>query len=323
MSTTRKMCDRCFTFQTRLKRHKKTCKGSATENYLSGASGQKKRRGTTRAAERGRLSTAKFPELVRCNLSVGPCQLTRKMLLVTPAEIRPHPKAGEALGGPATHADPTNAICTAIKSIVGDLAGTTKMRFKTHETGYDKEEVHSSEWSSGGDVKSMTVRAFLEKFGGKASKKGKLCEPLPHIYAFCELLGSKEAFERAKSFAPIPKVYDKGDVMVGDRVTLILSAGGVCLKAHTDPSGGLLVLAEGHHARGRVAFGNRHAFESQFNPFDFSPSRDEQDEKGCGWALGSVAELLCNGDAVHFPCRIPHAVRWGGIRLCVACFTKA
>ena len=117
--------------------------------------------------------------------------------------------------------------------------------------------------------------------------------------------------------APIPEAYRES--VVNNHLILVLSSGGVNLLSHVDESGGLLVLAKGFAgAHGQVIFGDRVTFHEEADPFrDFAGG--ERDRKGCAWT--DVADLISDGDTVHIPAMVPHAVRWGGVRLCVGYYT--
>ena len=91
------------------------------------------------------------------------------------------------------------------------------------------------------------------------------------------------------------------------------------MLSHVDESGGLLILGKGYAgAHGQVIFGDRLTFHAERDPFrDFAGG--QRDSEGCAWT--DVVELISDGDTVHIPGRVPHAVRWGGVRLCVGYYT--
>jgi hypothetical protein len=183
---------------------------------------------------------------------------------------------------------------------------------KRYQSEMGVEEVELNKWSAGGSVVKKKMGQFL----------GEMVQHIvpPHQYAFCEL-DDEVAWKAAQELAPIPEVY--AERVKPNCLILVLSSGGVNLMSHVDDSGGLLVLARGHQAHGQVVFGDRLTFVEDFDPFRATgiknPNSFVRDAKGCAWK--DVADLCNDGDTVHIPAKMPHAVRWGGVRLCVGYFT--
>ena len=225
---------------------------------------------------------------------------------LTPVEIRRPPPFGRSLGAVDYGRPPNEEVANAMRRVAGTaLLGNTVV-YKTYDGKEGTEVVEDPGWTGGAGARRATLDAFVDRV--------VLGAPT-HYYAVVELHGDNDAFRRAQKLAPIPPAYEA--TTKPDRLCLIVSRGGVLLQSHCDTSGGLLVLARSSRARGQVIFGDRFRFQGRTDPFR-AWTNGERDSKGCAWT--SVAELLSDGDAVHLPSEAPHAVRWGGLRLCVAYF---
>jgi ribosomal protein S14 len=317
----KEQCTMCGGMRFHMKRHILICKGTTMQTRAAQVmglrKGDKSKRGeerSTRASTEKAVSSVPLRPLLTCTSERGPW-LTQAQLAFTPVEIRPPQQQRQALGvagqdrfrkwGEGGYSTCSQDLRTAIHKVAGHV-DKGMWYYKQYTSHMGVEEVELSNWSEGSSVRKKSMGAFCEELTQNPVP--------PHMYAFCTL-EDEVAWKAAQEFAPIPKAYQA--VVKPNCLILIVSSGGVNLMSHSDTSGGLLVLAKGHGAHGQVAFGDRLIFVGEQDPFR-DCAGGVRDAKGCAW---TVADLIQDGDTVFIPAQMPHAVRWGGVRLCVGYFT--
>lgn len=193
---------------------------------------------------------------------------------------------------------PDAARATALKTLQHIIPIGLRPRVKEYTSPPSGYEVEPPNWTDLPGTKLVDIHAtdFV----------------LPqHGYGYVMVEDCKEGRARAEECAPVPDVLRKD--LLPSKYAVVFSTGGVVLTSHHDTCGGLLVLAEGSSAIGQVILGGQYAHEPGMDAFASS-----LDAEGCHWR--DVAELLCPGDLVSIPHEHPHAVRWGGVRVCVGYF---
>ena len=296
----RHRCDRCGAMLTNINRHLRTCNGSITQNRNASAANLRLQQ----------KNITKLKPVVRSRLSTGPTELSAAERAVTPVEIHPPRPLQIALGTqPNVPGASSQEICKIISDIAGDSINNKVFVVKKYRSSSTVEEEEKATWANS---LLATTRVQLQTYVTTYTGKD-----FGHQYSFCEMHDDPGAFRRAQLLAPIPSEYR--DVIVPDRLIVVVSAGGVMLKSHADPTGGLLILARGFGAHGEVIFGDQLSYQEHLNPFVEKYISGTVDNKGCAWK--DVASLMYDGDTVHIPVLVPHAVHWGGLRLCIGYFT--
>jgi hypothetical protein len=183
-----------------------------------------------------------------------------------------------------------------------DIYGETPVQFvmKSYSTPPQTEEDERSNWSAASTCERGPLSSLLAL--------------PPHCYGFVDTVKDREAFLRVVAKFPPPARFRK--FVVDDQFMIVFSRGGVLLRSHVDTSSGLLVLADGCAARGEVIVGDSLVFERECDAFRL---KAELDGRQCRWH--DKASLSVLGDCVSIPKKWPHAVRWGGLRLCIGYFT--
>ena len=296
------ICEKCGGWQSHLVRHLVTCKGSVVENKAAKTRGLKRGRvlPTSTRVLRSRAGTSDLPNTMLRLADIGP--------ELTDACFHSHAMSVKYVEGRGTSLVPLPSVseeattASEIIKCMQDIYGPAQVRFvlKSYSTSPRFEEDEKSDWAA----TSSCVHGLLSS----------LPKLPPHCYGFIDTVEDQAAFLQVVRKFPPPARFR--NFLVEDKFMMVFSRGGILLRSHVDTSGGLLVLADGCAARGEVIFGDSLVFEEECDAFRL---KAELDAKRCRWH--DMASLSVIRDCVSIPKKWPHAVRWGGLRLCVGYFT--
>jgi hypothetical protein len=277
-----------------LSQHTKTCQGTVLKNQASQVAGLRK--GTSKAARRTRAATqvTALPRLLRVDDAGALARLHPKKLWTQPWSVR-----GWAVPPVITSTDPVASRVGVLKTLRRLIPTERRPRVKVYTSPPGEYEVEPPAFL-GVDIPLIDIHAPDFEL------------PL-HAYGAVEVDDWEAGRARAEECAPFPDVLRPDLLPV--KYSVLFSTGGVVLTTHCDGSGGILVLAEGSAAIGQVILGSQYAHQRGVDAFGLAGAKDA---KGCDWR--DVAELLHPGDLVSIPNAHPHAVRFGGSRVCVAYF---
>jgi hypothetical protein len=290
----RHVCRTCGASVFNLAPHTKTCKGTLLKNKASQLAGLKKGTAKATRSTRARSRVTTLPRLWRVDDAGALATLSATQLKTQPLSVR-----GWADPPVITTTPPATSQVAALETLQRLIPIGQRPVVKVYTSLPGKYEVESPDWTDLPGTKRVNIHA------------PDFVLPL-HAYGYVMVDDCETGRACAEECAPVPDVLRKD--LLPSKYAVVFSTGGVVLTSHHDSCGGLLVLAEGSSAIGQIIFGEQYAHERGVDVFGAT----REDEEGCHWR--DVAELLLPGDLVTIPHKHPHAVRWGGIRVCVAYF---